>query len=64
VLALPNPSGIIVFGSNGNWLATAAAVEGESVLEAPVAEVSAALLAVVAAAFAFVSDVVEDASRV
>jgi hypothetical protein len=63
VLVLPKPSGIIVLGSNGNWLATAAAVEGESVLEVPVAEVSASSLAVVAATFDVVPEVVEDAER-
>jgi hypothetical protein len=67
VLELPKPSGIIVLGSNGNWLAAAAAVEGESVLEEPVAEVSAAVLAVVAATFAasvVVPDAVEDPAMV
>lgn len=61
VLTLPKPSGIIVLGSNGNWLAAAAAVDGESVLEEPLAEVSAAVLAVTPSAFAFVPAVVEDA---
>ncbi len=45
--ALAEFRGIIVLGSNGSWLATAPATEGESVLATPpLAEESAASLAV------------------
>jgi hypothetical protein len=52
------PIGIIVLGSKGNWL-EAAAVEGESELVAlSLVELSAAVLAVVPAAFAAAAVVV------
>jgi hypothetical protein len=50
------PTGIIVVGSNGNWLLAAAAAEGESVLA--FADASAFVLAVAPVAFV-ASDFVE-----
>ena len=52
-LVLPEVRGIIVFGSNGNWLVAAPATEGDSALAMPpFADESAAALGVAPAACA------------